>query len=192
MSDKAHSFASNFFSTLIKSIILFFIFGHMFGIFTLDFPILLSRFISCFLFLIPPVITYFFFTNPPSRQIIIKMLTIYFSMIAFLLTLIFYTVDNYQKIEIDYWKTKLSYAKKQEIPATLNSYEKAIDNYVNQFSLEKITAENLPRLSHNELQHQDSKNIQLYANFSAGALIIVTLFIFLWFITEFEVCHVFF
>jgi heme/copper-type cytochrome/quinol oxidase subunit 4 len=136
-------------------------------------------FTTIIIYLILTLLYFSYLADEKERTTILTMWKLYFSIIA-IMTAIFYNIeDNINKQKIDYQKTKLSYQLKQgsnEVNSTFETYTSLISAYINNISAEDRTN-----------KQKNDKRIITYANFTVNILNIITLFMFVWALSEFKI-----
>jgi len=156
--------------------------------FTAPYNQIISNFFMLMLYYMVFSLMYFSFSSSEEdRQLILKMWKIYFSILSIMFILI-YSMDGYiRKTKIDYYKTKLTYelrtkADQNILKATFKDYEELSLKPLEQYKPQDVNISNYFNPKTTKTKHKPFTVI--YGNFAANAMLVITLFMFLWSFTE--------
>lgn len=129
---------------------------------------------------------YFTKATKEKRSILLNMWKIYFPILTLMAAFLFTTEADLRQFLIDYEKTKLDYQLKtnfQDFNKTFSEYESIIENHLKNNQKQKIIV-----LTANEPKEsiQEENYTVWYGNFTVSIINIVTLFMFLWSLVEFN------
>jgi len=174
-----------FLKGILLIFILFFI-GR--GLTSIPFTILVTVFFVLFIVLLIGSLIYFSFTQKKEdRRLLLTMWKIYLSVLTIMFILLFSTENNITKMKIDFQKTKLQYEikiKSTNLESTFSTYESLVTKYTKPYENKKI---NNDKVIKPNKEKKEDYYISNYANFAMTVMIITSLFMCIWGLTELSI-----
>lgn len=139
-----------------------------------------------FILLIGSIVYFSLTPNKDDRDLLLKIWKTYLSIITLMLILLFSTEDTANKMKIDFQKNKLEYELKtdsENVDFTFSKYESLVIKYLKNYENKEIkkTKEQTKEIEEDDYYTND------YANFSFTVMIITSLFICIWGLSELSI-----
>jgi len=141
-------------------------------------------------FLMVSLIYFAYKANKEERETLLFMWKVYFSVLTILLIFFYSTEDKLRLFVLDYYKTKLNYelkTKSTDINNTFSEYENIVTSHINNNKKEDV---NISVYENKQKVNKEKFYTIWYGNISINFMNVITLFMFLWFVVEFDILNI--